>query len=216
MPLLLASAVKRADHELQWDRTRKVNQALLNRRWRHEKKRGENNHKGISAFDRITKFPGQHFESRGVGNCVAVPAVSSYLLTSPHWNTKAWLRRESTAQGKQDEGRCHGWGTEQRFQETSRRRNAAWGGARIAQKSSKTASTLCRLFLVGMCVSAFVLHWPGIAKLNKRWTPGITFGTVYFMDSSPFPWERERERERGGGGVHDKGHLCRQGCLYDV
>ena len=76
MPLRLASAVKRA--ELQRDRTRKVNQALLNRRWRHEKKRGENNPKGISAFNRITKYSGQHVESRGVGNCVAVPSVSSY------------------------------------------------------------------------------------------------------------------------------------------
>ena len=42
-----------------------------------------------------------------------------------------------------------------------------------------------------------MFRWPGIAKLNKRSTPGITFGTVYFMDSSPF---LERERAVGGGG----------------
>ena len=211
--------MKRA--ELQRDRTRKVNQALLNRRWRHEKKRGENYPKGISAFKRITKFPGQLRKpwcgKLCCGACCELLPMNLTTITK-HIGTRKldWDRK---AQHKE-----------------SRTKNVAMAEAPSSDfrkhhvgKCCLRRSTYC-VKVIENCLNPvqallgwhvclrFCVHWPGIAKLNKRWTPGITFGTaaVYFMDSSPFPWERERERERGGGGVHDKGHLCRQGCLYDV
>lgn len=68
--------------ELQRDRVTKVNKAPEKRR-RHERKRGENNPKNVSTFDRISKFPGEFFESRsGRLYCGACSEFLSMNLTT--------------------------------------------------------------------------------------------------------------------------------------
>ena len=93
-------AVKR--FELQRDRAIKVNKKPEKRR-RHERKRGENNPKNVSALARISKFPAEYLESRsGKLFCCAllrVPFDEPHHDQDAHLNTKA-RRRESAAEAR--------------------------------------------------------------------------------------------------------------------
>ena len=98
--LHLLQAMKRS--ELQRDRAIKVNKQPEKRR-RHERKRGENNPKNVSAFARISKFPGEYLESRsGKLFCCAllrVPFDEPHHDQDAHPTTKA-RRRESAAEAR--------------------------------------------------------------------------------------------------------------------
>ena len=93
-------AVKRS--ELQRDRAIKVNKQPEKRRW-HERKKGENNPKNMSAFARISKFPGEYLESQSRKLfCYAllrVPFDEPHHDLDLHLNTKV-QRRESVAEAR--------------------------------------------------------------------------------------------------------------------
>lgn len=93
-------AVKRS--ELQRDRVPRTNKEPEKRR-RHERKRGDNNPKNVSTFERISKFPGEFFGSRSgklfCGACseflsMNLTTIKTHIRTRKHEGGKARRKRD--------------------------------------------------------------------------------------------------------------------------
>ena len=161
-----------------------------------------------------------NFESCGVGNCVAVPAVSSYEMNlttiTTHigtrkldWGRKAQHKESRTkdvaimmmAEAPSSDSRKHhvDWEVLPEEEHVLRKSHR-----KLPQHCAGSSWLACASPLL-CSIGPALLSWTNVERQASHLALSISWTLLLFL---------ERERERGG--VHDQGHLCRQGCLYDV